>query len=104
MLSVPYALSSEGWLSLIALLVVASVAFHTGLLIHRCMEFDPELRSYPDIGNLAFGNKGRIAFTILMCTELYFDGAGFLIMVITYMIYSRLIMWEGSLLVASNAL
>ncbi|CAK9154957.1 unnamed protein product [Ilex paraguariensis] len=53
-LSVPYALASGGWLSLILLLIIASTSFYTGLLIQRCMDIDPSIRSYPDIGERAF--------------------------------------------------
>lgn len=79
-LSVPYALSSGGWLSLILFGVIACAAFYTGFLIQRCMDFDSDIRSYPDIGGRAFGNKGRKVLTILMCSELYLCAVGFLIL------------------------
>ncbi|KAF3444342.1 hypothetical protein FNV43_RR14033 [Rhamnella rubrinervis] len=79
MLSVPYAISSGGWLSLF-LFVMASIAFYTGLLIQRCMDLDPDIRSYPDIGERAFGNKGRLVLSILMSIELYLCAVGFLIL------------------------
>ncbi|CAL8137291.1 unnamed protein product [Prunus armeniaca] len=59
-LSVPYALSSGGWLSLIPIFVIAAAAFYSGLLIQRCMDEDSTIRTYPDIGEHAFGKKGRI--------------------------------------------
>ncbi|KAE9449287.1 hypothetical protein C3L33_18817, partial [Rhododendron williamsianum] len=79
-LSVPYALSSGGWLSLLLLFVIAAVTFYTGLLIKRCMDVDPHVRSYPDIGELAFGNKGRIVVSVFMNMELYLVATGFLIL------------------------
>ncbi|KAL3525929.1 hypothetical protein ACH5RR_014301 [Cinchona calisaya] len=79
-LSVPYALSSGGWFSLILLFLIASSALYTGLLIQRCMDMDPNIRSYPDIGERAFGTKGRALVSILMNTELYMVATGFLIL------------------------
>lgn len=79
-LSVPYALASGGWLSLLLLLVIACSTFYTGLLIQRCMDSDPTIRSYPDIGDRAFGTKGRIAVSVIMNIELYLVATGFLIL------------------------
>ncbi|EXB31965.1 hypothetical protein L484_013597 [Morus notabilis] len=79
-LSVPYALASGGWLSLILFFTLALAAFYSGLLIKRCMDFDSNIRTYPDIGERAFGNKGRIIISVIMYTELYLVSAGFLIL------------------------
>ncbi|CAL9012926.1 unnamed protein product [Prunus brigantina] len=79
-LSVPYALSSGGWLSLILLFVIAAAAFYSGLLIQRCMDEDSTIRTYPDIGEHAFGKKGRIVLSIFMNTELYLVATAFLIL------------------------
>uniref|UniRef100_A0A803QMG3 Amino acid transporter transmembrane domain-containing protein n=1 Tax=Cannabis sativa TaxID=3483 RepID=A0A803QMG3_CANSA len=79
-LSVPYALATGGWLSLILFFAIATAAFYSGLLIKRCMDFDSNIRSYPDIGERAFGNKGRMIVSIAMYTELYLVSAGFLIL------------------------
>ncbi|CAH1420809.1 unnamed protein product [Lactuca virosa] len=70
-LSIPYALASGGWLTLILLLVIASSTFFTGLLIQRCMDSDPTIRTYPDIGERAFGKAGRTLISISMKIELY---------------------------------
>lgn len=79
-LSIPYALSSGGWLSLPLLLVIAATTFYTGLLIKRCMEADPYIRSYPDIGEKAFGTPGRLIVLVFMHLELYLVATGFLIL------------------------
>ncbi|KAH0983552.1 hypothetical protein GBA52_010729 [Prunus armeniaca] len=79
-LSVPYALSSGGWLSLILLFVIAAAAFYSALLIQRCMDEDSTIRTYPDIGEHAFGKKGRIVLSIFMNTELYLVATAFLIL------------------------
>ncbi|KAF5792049.1 putative amino acid transporter, transmembrane domain-containing protein [Helianthus annuus] len=80
LLSIPYALVEGGWLSLILLLVIASLTFYTGLLIQRCMDTNPTIRSYPDIGNRAFGKTGEAIVSITMDLELYLVATGFLIL------------------------
>ncbi|PSS04317.1 Vacuolar amino acid transporter like [Actinidia chinensis var. chinensis] len=79
-LSVPYALSSGGWLSLILLLLIATSACFTGLLIRRCLDSNPLITSYPDIAGVAFGKKGRITASIFICLELYLVATGLLIL------------------------
>ncbi|GAA0166254.1 hypothetical protein LIER_40153 [Lithospermum erythrorhizon] len=79
-LSVPYALSSGGWLSLILLFIIAILTFYTGLLMKRCMDMDPDIKSYPDIGEHAFGKTGRTIVSITMHLELYMVATGFLIL------------------------
>lgn len=80
LLSVPYALASGGWLSLILLLLIASATFYTGLLIKRCMDMNPNIRSYPDIGDAAFGRIGGSVVSFFMNMELYLVVTGFMIL------------------------
>lgn len=80
LLSIPYALSEGGWLSLALLLVVAAVCCYTGLLLQRCMDASPAVRGYPDIGALAFGRAGRLAASAFLYAELYLVAVGFLIL------------------------
>ncbi|GKB36872.1 amino acid transporter AVT1I-like protein [Tanacetum coccineum] len=79
-LSIPYALSSGGWLSLVALMVIALAAYFTGLLMRRCMDSNPSVTSYPDIAGVAFGRKGRIIALVFTCLELYLVATGLLIL------------------------
>ncbi|KAI3784835.1 hypothetical protein L1987_43941 [Smallanthus sonchifolius] len=79
-ISIPYAMASGGWLSLILLIVIASSTFYTGLLIQRCMDTDPTLKSYADIGNRAFGKTGKAIVSITVDIELYLVATGFLIL------------------------
>ncbi|KAK9053360.1 hypothetical protein SSX86_029993 [Deinandra increscens subsp. villosa] len=79
-LSVPYALASGGWLSLLLLFSIAISTFYTGLLIKRCMDTDTTIRSYPDIGDRAFGKTGRVIVSVTMNIELYLVATGFLIL------------------------
>lgn len=79
-LSVPYALASGGWLSLIFLFIIAISTYYTSLLIQRCMDIDPTIRNYPDIGERAFGTMGRMLVSTTMNVELYMVVTGFLIL------------------------
>lgn len=79
-LSIPFALSCGGWLSLILLLIIAAATFYTGLLIKRCMDVDHTIRSYPDLGDRAFGAKGRAIVSIFMNLELFLVATAFLIL------------------------
>lgn len=83
LLSVPYALAQGGWLSLALFAVVGAVCYYTGELIARCMRTGgggDAVRSYPDIGQLAFGRPGRKAIGAVMYAELYLVAISFLIL------------------------
>ncbi|KAI3918856.1 hypothetical protein MKW98_017304 [Papaver atlanticum] len=66
-LSLPYALASGGWLTLILLFIVAAATYYTGLLMRRCMDH-------------AFGKKGKMIVSSFMYLELYVVATGFLIL------------------------
>lgn len=78
--TLPYTLSQGGWLSIALLLVMATVTCFTGLLLQRCMDSNPLIKTYPDIGYYAFGRKGRMIISILTYLELYLVPTGFLIL------------------------
>ncbi|KAA8532975.1 hypothetical protein F0562_032908 [Nyssa sinensis] len=80
MLSIPYALSQGGWLSLIILFLVAILCCYTGLLLRRCMDAKPLIKTFPDIGELAFGGKGRAMISTFMYLELFLVAVEFLIL------------------------
>ncbi|KAM0952814.1 putative amino acid transporter, transmembrane domain-containing protein [Dioscorea sansibarensis] len=79
-LSMPYALSQGGWLSMAVFFMVAGVCCYTGILIQRCMESSQRVKTYPDIGQHAFGNKGRITIAFFLYLELYLVAVSFLIL------------------------
>ncbi|KAJ9187487.1 hypothetical protein P3X46_002938 [Hevea brasiliensis] len=79
-LAIPYALSQGGWLSLILLFLLAILCWYTGLLLQRCMDEDPAIKTYPDIGLRAFGYKGRALVSIFMYLELFLAAVEFLIL------------------------
>lgn len=60
--------------------MLATAGFYSALLIQRCMDVDSNIRTYPDIGELAFGTKGRLVVSIFMYIELYLVATGFLIL------------------------
>ncbi|MQL88022.1 hypothetical protein Taro_020584 [Colocasia esculenta] len=79
-LSIPYALSEGGWLSLLFLFLIATICYYTATLLRRCMDSNILIKSYPDVGELAFGRKGRIIIATFMYLELYLVAIEFLIM------------------------
>ncbi|KAH6798071.1 hypothetical protein C2S52_022625 [Perilla frutescens var. hirtella] len=80
LLSIPYALSQGGWLSLTTLFGTAIICFYTGLLLKKCMDTNPLIKTYPDIGQAAFGKKGRALISIFMYLELFLLAVEFLIL------------------------
>ncbi|CAI0448013.1 unnamed protein product [Linum tenue] len=79
-LSMPFALSQGGCLSLALLFLVAILSLYTGLLVQRCMEGDLLVKTYPDIGERAFGAKGRVTVSIYLYLTLYLLAVEFLIL------------------------
>lgn len=70
-LSTPYAAKEGGWLGLSILFIFGILSFYTGLLLRSCLDSEPGLETYPDIGQAAFGTAGRIAISIVLYVELY---------------------------------
>ncbi|TKW15212.1 hypothetical protein SEVIR_5G221840v4 [Setaria viridis] len=80
-LSMPYAVAQGRWLSLALFALVGAICYYTGTLIERCMRADPDaIRSYPDIGEFAFGSACRRAIAFFMYVELYLVAISFLIL------------------------
>ncbi|XP_058003079.1 amino acid transporter AVT1D isoform X2 [Hevea brasiliensis] len=71
LLTTPYAVKEGGWLSLLILLFFGILYCYTGSLLKKCLERSPGLRTYPDIGQAAFGVAGRLMISILLYFELY---------------------------------
>ncbi|KAF3431465.1 hypothetical protein FNV43_RR26196 [Rhamnella rubrinervis] len=79
-LSVPYALSQGGWVALVFLFTVALVCWYTGILLKRCMDVNPKIKTYPDIGQAAYGPKGRALVSAFIYVELFAVAVEFLIL------------------------
>ena len=63
-LSTPYALKQGGWISLGVLFFLAIASWYTGCLLRNCLDKQPGLNTYPDIGQAAFGITGRIIISV----------------------------------------
>ncbi|KAL3523489.1 hypothetical protein ACH5RR_016323 [Cinchona calisaya] len=70
-LSTPYAVKQGGWAGLSILFIFALLSYYTGILLRSCLDSEPGLETYPDIGQAAFGTVGRIAISIILYVELY---------------------------------
>ncbi|KAL5740573.1 hypothetical protein ACOSQ2_029753 [Xanthoceras sorbifolium] len=79
-LAIPYAVREGGWLSLILLFFFGCISGYTGILLKQCLESSPGLKTYPDIGQAAFGKGGRLVIAIILYTELYAACVEYLIM------------------------
>lgn len=63
-LSTPYAAKEGGWAGMSILIVFGVLSYYTGILLRHCLDSQPGLETYPDIGQAAFGTLGRIAISV----------------------------------------
>ncbi|KAM7267181.1 hypothetical protein ACFE04_009347 [Oxalis oulophora] len=68
LLSTPYAAKEGGWAGLSILIIFGILSFYTGMLLRYCLDSEPGLETYPDIGQAAFGTTGRIVISA-SCVE-----------------------------------
>lgn len=81
-LSLPFALRSSGFLIGIPLLLfLSAVTNHTGKLLGECIEYEAGMKTYPDIGEAAFGSRGRFFISCVFFLELFTACTMFLILV-----------------------
>ncbi|KAI7745756.1 hypothetical protein M8C21_021939, partial [Ambrosia artemisiifolia] len=67
-LSTPYAVKEGGWVGLLLLFLFGVLSFYTGILLRYCLDSQPGLETYPDIGQAAFGTTGRLVISAC-CVE-----------------------------------
>ncbi|KAG1365799.1 putative Amino acid transporter AVT1C [Cocos nucifera] len=80
-LTTPYAIKEGGWLGMLVLFALGAISCYTGVLLKRCLDSSPELQTYPDIGQAAFGMTGRLWISIVLYLELYASCVEYIILV-----------------------
>ncbi|KAL3506617.1 hypothetical protein ACH5RR_031999 [Cinchona calisaya] len=70
-LSTPYALENGGWTSVFLLVGLGVACAYSSHLLGKCLEKNPRSRDYKDIGQTAFGAKGRIIAATFIYTEIF---------------------------------
>lgn len=56
------------------------MTFYTGILLKRCMETDPSIKTYLDIAEHAYGKMGKVLVSLSMNSELYLVATGLMIL------------------------
>lgn len=71
LLSLPLGIKYAGWIcGMIFLLLSAVVTAYTARLLAKCMDVDASLISFADLAFISFGQKARIATSVLFTLEL----------------------------------
>ncbi|KAF8701528.1 hypothetical protein HU200_033553 [Digitaria exilis] len=71
-LSTPYALANGGWASVFLLIGLGVMCAYTAHIIGRCLADDPGSKTYQDIGEQAFGVRGRVVASAFIYLEIFF--------------------------------
>ncbi|KAJ4830322.1 hypothetical protein Tsubulata_016082 [Turnera subulata] len=70
-LSTPYALEQGGWTSSFLLMGLGVMSTYSSHLLGKCLDKNPKSRSYTDIGQHAFGSKGRAIAAAFVYLEIF---------------------------------
>ncbi|CAD6253875.1 unnamed protein product [Miscanthus lutarioriparius] len=70
-LSTPYALENGGWASVFLLIGLGVMCAYTAHIIGRCLDEDSGSKTYQDIGEQAFGVKGRVIASTIIYLEIF---------------------------------
>nr|GMC48443.1 vacuolar amino acid transporter 1 [Ipomoea batatas] len=73
-LSTPYAVKEGGWFGLPILFIFAVLSYYTGILLRSCLDSQPGLETYPDIGQAAFGSTGRVVISACCVEYIILEG------------------------------
>uniref|UniRef100_A0ACD5X4W0 Uncharacterized protein n=1 Tax=Avena sativa TaxID=4498 RepID=A0ACD5X4W0_AVESA len=71
-LSTPYSLENGGWASVFLLVGLGIMCAYTAHIIGKCLDEDPSSKTYQDIGQQAFGSKGRVIASAFIYLEIFF--------------------------------
>ncbi|AQZ13011.1 AVT1 (YJR001W) [Zygosaccharomyces parabailii] len=79
--ALPLGLKHAGWIpGLILLTLMAFATFCSAELLSRCLDTDPTLMSYADLGYAAFGSRGRALISCLFTLDLLGSGVSLIIL------------------------
>lgn len=70
-LSTPYALENGGWASAFLLIGLGITCAYGSHLLGKCLDKNPKSRNYTDIGQHAFGTKGRVIAATFIYMEIF---------------------------------
>lgn len=71
LLSLPMGIKYAGWIcGMVFLLVSAVVTAYTAGLLAKCMDVDPSLITFADLAFVSYGQKARVATSVLFTLEL----------------------------------
>lgn len=81
LLALPLGLKNAGWIPGLCLLcILAFATFCSAELLSRCLDTDPTLMSYADLGYAAYGSKGRFLISCLFTLDLLGSGVSLIIL------------------------
>jgi len=94
-LTIPYALKETGWAGLILLAALAWLSSYTAKLLCTCVDYVPEgeagrdvvkvLYTYTDVGEAAYGRRGKLFVNLILFVDLVASSALFLVFIATNM-------------------
>lgn len=70
-LSTPYALEKGGWTSAFLLVGLGIISAYSAYLLGKCLQKNPKSKDYKDIGQHAYGNKGRLIAATFIYLEIF---------------------------------